>query len=74
MRDHLVDELLKKDIHAYICYVPLHSSPLGTKLGYNPQACPVTEEYGQTVLRLPLYADMTKADAEFVCDAVKSIL
>lgn len=74
VRDHLVDELLKKDIHAYICYVPLHSSPLGTKLGYDPQACPVTEEYGQTVLRLPLYADMTKDDAEFVCDTVKAIL
>ena len=74
VRDHLVDELLKKDIHAYICYVPLHSSPLGTKLGYDPQACPVTEEYGQTVLRLPLYADMTKADAEMVCEAVKAIL
>lgn len=74
IRSELVDELKKKDIYAYICYVPLHSSPLGLKMGYNPEKCPVTEDYGQKVLRLPLYADMTTDDAYYVSETIKNIL
>lgn len=73
-RTYLVDELKKKDIMAYICYVPLHSAPLAIRMGYKPEMCPITEDYGQRVLRLPLYADMTKADAEYVAESVKQIL
>ncbi len=74
IRSKLVDGLKKYDILSYICYVPLHSAPMGRKLGYEPSACPITEEYGETVLRLPLYADMTVDDAVFVTDKVKEIL
>lgn len=73
-RTKLVDKLREKEIMAYICYVPLHSAPLGRKLGYNPETCLVTESYGERVLRLPLYADMTVDDATYVCDCVKEIL
>lgn len=74
IRDHLVEGLKARQIYAYICYVPLHSSPLGLRLGYDPLQCPVTEEYGGRVLRLPLYADMTKEDAWYVVENVKDIL
>lgn len=74
IRDRLVDKLKEKQIYAYICYVPLHSSPMGAKLGYDPSQCPITEDYGQKVLRLPLYADMTIADTEYVVDNIKRIL
>ena len=74
IRTRLVAELQKKGMNAYICYVPLHAAPMGLKLGYKPEECPVTEEYGAKVLRLPLYADMTKEDALAVTDAVKEIL
>ena len=73
-RDNLVAKLKEDGIYAYICYVPLHSAPLGRKLGYNPETCPVTEDYGQRVLRLPLYADMTSSDAELVCEKIKKVL
>lgn len=74
IRDKLVDKLKESKIYAYICYVPLHSSPMGVKLGYNPTQCPITEDYGQRVLRLPLYADMTIDDSEYVIDNIKRIL
>ncbi|MBQ1647932.1 MAG: DegT/DnrJ/EryC1/StrS family aminotransferase, partial [Bacteroidales bacterium] len=74
IRTRLVAELQKKGMNAYICYVPLHSAPMGLKLGYKPEECPVTEEYGAKVLRLPLYADMTREDALAVTEAVKEIL
>ena len=74
MRTKLVMELKKKEIMAYICYVPLHSAPMGLKLGYHPEDCPVTEDYGKRVLRLPLYADMTSEDAQKVVDTIEKIL
>lgn len=74
IRSNLVAKLKEQGIYAYICYVPLHSAPLGQKLGYKPEQCPVTEEYGERVLRLPLYADMTTDDALRVTAEIKKIL
>ena len=74
IRTDLVAKLKEKDVMAYICYVPLHSAPMGRKLGNLPKDCPVTEDYGSRVLRLPLYADMTSADANKVVELVNSIL
>ncbi|MBQ1489905.1 MAG: dTDP-4-amino-4,6-dideoxygalactose transaminase [Eubacterium sp.] len=74
IRTDLVAQLKEAGIFAYICYVPLHSAPLGLKLGYDPATCPVTEDYGARVLRLPLYADMTVEQAKEVCDQIDRIL
>ncbi len=74
IRTRLVNELKKQDIMAYICYVPLHSAPMGLKLGNTPETCPVTEEYGARVLRLPLYYDMRPEDVDRVVEAIGGIL
>ena len=74
IRTKLVEELKARGIMAYICYVPLHSAPKGRQLGYVPENCPVTEDMGSRVLRLPLYADMTVEDAKNVVDCVTDIL
>lgn len=73
-RTRLVDELKKRDIMAYICYVPLHSAPMGKKLGYTEADCPITEDYGKRTLRLPLYADMTDSDISKVLEGIFDIL
>ena len=73
-RDRLVAKLREDQIWAYICYVPLHSAPYGRQIGYRPEDCPVTEDYGVRTLRLPLYAEMTVEDTEFVCERIQSIL
>ncbi len=73
-RTNLVMKLKENDIMAYICYVPLHSSPMGIKLGYTAEMLPITEDYGQRVLRLPLYADMNSEDAWKVVNLIKEIL
>ena len=74
IRTNLVAKLKEQNVYAYICYVPLHSSPLGKKLGYRPEQCPVTEDYGERVLRMPLYADMTSEDLNKVIELVHDIL
>lgn len=70
IRTALIAKLKEQQIAAYICYVPLHSAPMGQKLGWKPADCPVTEDYGGRVLRLPLYADMTGEEARFVAQSV----
>jgi len=74
IRNELIQKLKEKGIIAYICYVPLHSSPYGLKLGYRPEDCPVTEDIASRLLRLPLYADMKKEDAEYIVDTIKEVL
>ena len=71
IRTRLVEELKQQGIMAYICYVPLHSAPMGRKLGWRPEDCPITEKYGQRVLRLPLYYDMSECDQSSVIKAIK---
>ncbi len=74
IRTDLVARLKENQIYAFICYVPLHSAPMGLKLGYRPEQCPVTEDFGERVLRLPLYADMTVEDTLYVIEKIKKIL
>ena len=73
-RTRLVEGLKERDVMAYICYVPLHSAPMGLKLGNRPEDCPVTEDLGKRTLRLPLYADMTESDVDRVLSGVFEIL
>ena len=73
-RTKLINSLKEKGISSYICYVPLHSSPYGQKLGYTPEMLPVTEDLGKRILRLPLYVDMTIEGAEFVVETIKKVI
>lgn len=59
---------------AYICYVPLHSAPMGRKLGNWTEDCSITEDYGARVFRLPLYADMTVEQVEEVVEKILHII
>lgn len=70
VRNNLMDKLKEKGILAVFHYIPLHTSPMGIKLGYKEGDLPVTEEYAKRLLRLPLYPDMTQEDIKFVCDTV----
>ncbi|PKK40067.1 Lipopolysaccharide biosynthesis protein RffA [Clostridiaceae bacterium JG1575] len=71
-RDELMSKLKERGISTYICYVPLHSAPLGLNLGES--SCPVTEDLGARTLRLPLYAQMEPADALRIVHEITDIL
>lgn len=69
-RNNLMEQLKKQGILAVFHYIPLHTSPMGIKLGYKQGDLPVTEEYAKRLLRLPLYPDMTQEELEFICKKV----
>jgi len=69
-RDRLIAHLKKKDIHAVFHYVPLHTSPMGKKMGYNEGELPVTEDMSRRLVRLPCYYELTRLDQDRVIDAI----
>lgn len=73
-RAQLGERLKTSGITAPICYVPLHSSPMGQKLGWNLGDCPITEDLGARTLRLPLYAGLKKEHVAMVIKIVKENL
>jgi dTDP-4-amino-4,6-dideoxygalactose transaminase len=66
--------LKANDIHAYIGYVPLHSSPMGLRLGYQASDLPVTQEMAGRVLRLPFHNNLSREDIETVCLHIEASL
>lgn len=70
-RDGLIDALRAQGIGATFHYIPLHSSPFGREqLGYTGDELPVTERVSRSLVRLPLYPDLTTAQLEHIIDAV----
>ena len=65
--DRVRSFLLSNEVQAYIGYVPLHSSPVGLRMGYNADSLPRTERIAKCVLRLPLHNNMTADSARTVC-------
>ena len=73
-RNKVITKLKENGISAVFHYVPLHTSPMGRRLGYKKGDLPVTEEYANRLLRLPLYADMTEEENNYVINKIKEIL
>ncbi len=69
-RDSLIESLRAQNIFPVFHYIPLHSSPMGRKLGGEKTVCPVTDETSDTLLRLPFFNTMTAQDVERVVKAV----
>jgi dTDP-4-amino-4,6-dideoxygalactose transaminase len=72
LRDSLMMYLRERGIGATFHFVPLHSSPMGRKLGWNHNDCPLTQEYSSRLLRLPLYHSLSTEEQEYVIDSIHS--
>jgi dTDP-4-amino-4,6-dideoxygalactose transaminase len=73
-RDALMAHLQRNGILAVFHYVPLHSSPMGQKLGYREGDLPVTEDRSRRLLRLPLFHEMTVDEQVRVVREVRRFL
>jgi dTDP-4-amino-4,6-dideoxygalactose transaminase len=66
--------LARAGIQAVGHYVPLHTSPMGRRLGYRAGDLPVTEDVAERLLRLPCWADLPPGDQERVVAEVERCL
>ena len=70
-RQELIDYLNGKEIGTIIHYpIPPHLSEAYVYLHIPQGSLPITEEYADTVLSIPLYNGMTDAEQEYVIDAI----
>ena len=70
-RDKVRQFLNENGIGAGVHYpVPLHEQPALAYLGMKPDDLPVTSKVGKTVLSLPIFPEMTKAQAERVASTL----
>lgn len=69
--DNLRSFLNDNGISSYIGYVPLHSSPVGKKMGYQSSDFQITEEYSKRLLRLPFHNNLSKENIYEVTKLIK---
>jgi len=74
-RDKLKEYLASRGIAAGIHYpVPIHLQPAYKNLGYKRGSFPVTEQYAQRILSLPMYAELTPELIEYVSKTILTFL
>ena len=73
IRDKMIELLKERGITATFHYIPLHISRMGEKLGYKKGNLPVTEKTADTILRLPLYTQMSERKVDYVINNIKEI-
>lgn len=70
IRDTMITTLREEGVQSVFHYIPLHTSPMGQGFGYREGSLPVTEEYAGRLIRLPMWADLTDENVNYVIDKV----
>lgn len=70
-RTRLIAYLAEAGVMAIFHYVPLHSSPF-YRAQYTGEALVNTERYADTLLRLPLYFDLTFGEVDYIVQKIKA--
>jgi dTDP-4-amino-4,6-dideoxygalactose transaminase len=68
-RTHVIDRLRAEKVHSVFHYVPLHSSPQGSRVGRVPGSLDVTDATSDRLVRLPLWLGV-ESEQDRVIDAV----
>ncbi len=74
IRDNMITTLREKGVQSVFHYIPLHTSPMGKELGCDRANLPITEEYADRLLRLPMHAELTESDVAMIIEKVKESL
>ena len=74
-RDRLRAALLEKGVETGVHYpIPLHLQPAYAWMGLREGTFPVAERAAREVLSLPLYPEMTEAQVDRVCEALRDVV
>lgn len=71
-RTRFIEHMARHRVLAVFHYQALNSSPMGLQQGGFQGQCPVAEAASDTIVRLPLFADMSEAELDRVISAVCS--
>jgi dTDP-4-amino-4,6-dideoxygalactose transaminase len=73
-RRRVLAELNANGIHAVFHYVPLHSSPAGTRFGRSAGDLALTTSQSERLIRLPMWLGLKETQQQRVCDVLRTIL
>ena len=73
-RQDIIDDMKRLNINTVFHYVPLHSSPGGLNYGRAIGDLPVTNSASKSLLRLPLFTEITKSQQEKVCNSLIRVI
>ncbi|MBW2532891.1 MAG: dTDP-4-amino-4,6-dideoxygalactose transaminase [Deltaproteobacteria bacterium] len=73
-RDRVMDGMKARGIQCVFHYQPLHAAPMGQRYGYGPGDLPVTERVADTLLRLPLFGELTLDEVQLVADELSALV
>jgi dTDP-4-amino-4,6-dideoxygalactose transaminase len=73
-RQALIAHLKSREILSVFHYLPLHLSEMGRRFGGKEGDCPVTARVSDTVIRLPLYNELSEADQAVVTAAIREFV
>lgn len=73
-RRRLIEGLKARGIHAVFHYVPLHSSPAGTRYGRTVGSMDRTNSISSRILRLPMHLGLDSAQVAQVAESVSEIV
>ncbi len=74
IRDSMITTLRERGIQSVFHYIPLHTSPMGKEFGCDGRSLPVTEEYADRLLRLPMHAELTQSEVAMIIETIKDVL
>jgi dTDP-4-amino-4,6-dideoxygalactose transaminase len=69
-RAAMLEELRSEGIGATFHYIPLHSSPFGSRQLEKREALPVTDACSLTLVRLPIHPRVTRMEVDLSCDVI----
>jgi dTDP-4-amino-4,6-dideoxygalactose transaminase len=72
-RNHLIDELKQKGIHAVFHYLCLHNSRYYKTHNSTPSFLPFSELYTERVLRLPMFYELSQINLDYIIETIKGI-
>ncbi len=74
-RGQFIEELKSRNIGTSVHFIPVHLHPFYREhYGYGRGDLPRVESIYDRIISLPLYPSMTKADVEYVIEAVRNIV
>ena len=69
-RDKLINWLQNSNVKAVFHYIPLNSSKMSIKNGWDTSECPVSVRISETIIRLPFYHSLENKDLDIIINKI----
>lgn len=73
-RKDIFDQLREAGVGVNVHYIPVHTQPYYSKMGFKYGDFPVSESYYESALTLPIFQDLSFEDQEYIAKCLVNII